>query len=492
MTTICAPIVARTMQDAAEQLQAAQARGADLAEWRIDMLRETPDVAGFLAASPLPLVCTCRAEREGGQYAGDEAERLGLLQQCIDAGAAYVDVEADAITHIRPGAQTRLIASRHDFDRTPEDLPAMMAQLAALPCDIIKLATMATDLSDNMRLFAAMQKSPKPVIGLCMGELGEMSRILGPRFGSLFTFGALESGQESAPGQFTVRELRELYRVPSLTESTALYGVLGNPIAHSLSPEIHNAAFASLGMDAVYLRFRVHDFDRFLREVAQPLGLQGVSVTIPHKASALAAADEVEPAAERIGAVNTLTRTEGGWHGDNTDCAAALGAIHNAAGRAGLEMKDARALLLGAGGTSRAIGVGLIEAGCKLTLANRTRSRAEALAAELGAGVIDLADAAGSPYDIVANTTSVGMHPKVDASAVEASVFRPGMVVFDAVYNPRETKLLRLAREAGAEIADGVEMFVGQAVRQFERWTRTDAPVEVMERVVTDHLAGVR
>ncbi len=485
---ICIPLMASTMDEALALLRESLP-GADCIEFRIDCLREEADVRALLHACTVPAIVTCRAKREGGAFAGGEDERLALLQDAVDAGAAYVDVEADTVERIRRRGATKLIASWHDFDRTPPDLTARVRAMAALPCDVVKFATMATDLADNLRCFEALRQCPKPAIGLCMGELGEASRVLNLRYGALLTFGALAAGKESAPGQLAAGELRDLYRIDRIGETTTLYAVAGDPIAHSMSPAIHNTAFAALGLDAAYLKFRVADFDRFLRDIVEPLGLSGLSVTIPHKQAALRAGTEIDPLAQRIGAANTLSRIEGGWLAENTDCAAATEAIAREAERTGLTLHGAEALLIGAGGAARALAVGLLDRGCKLTVANRTVAKARALAEELGGTAIALEEIPAKRYAVVANSTAVGMHPHVDASPAPAEIFAPGMVVFDAVYNPRETRLLRAAKERGAAVVDGVAMFVGQAAAQFARWTGRDAPREIMERIVVEKLS---
>ncbi|MBN2711047.1 MAG: shikimate dehydrogenase [Planctomycetes bacterium] len=489
MSYICTPIVSNNMSEAISTIEKACNSKADILELRLDYIDGGLNLPALLASSKLPVIVTCRAKREGGQWSGSEEERIAILQQVIDLKVDYVDVEADSVHKVKPNGVTKIIASTHNFESTPDNMNKLAENLEALPCDIIKWATMANSLEDNLKLFEVLEKRSKPAIGICMGELGEVSRILGPSRGSYLTFGSLTRGQESAPGQFTVDDLADLYRVKSITRKTKLYSVIGNPIAHSLSPEIHNRAFSFLDIDAVYFRLRVNDFSGFLKSIAEPLGLCGISVTIPHKHDALAAASIKEDLAEKIGAANTLTRIESGWHADNTDCSAALDAIKAGAARSGFSMESANALLLGAGGTARAIGFGLISAGCNLVISNRTRSKAEALASELGAEVMDLDKICVSDFSIIANTTSVGMHPNVDAMPVDASVLHKGMVVFDAVYNPRETMLLREAKAAGGEIASGVEMFVGQAARQFERWTGKAAPRGEMEKIVLKRLA---
>jgi len=484
---IAVPITATSMAAALRELAQANAGPADLVELRLDYLGAAAEPEALVAASDKPCIATCRAAREGGRWPGEEDARLALLARAARAGAAYLDVEADAVAHLPDRGGARLIASYHNFERTPADLAGRVAALETLPCEVVKFATFARDLADNLRVWEVLARCRKPAIGLCMGELGEVSRVLALRQGSMLTFGALAAGRESAPGQLTARDLAEVYRVRSITAHTPLCAVVGDPIAHSVSPDIHNAAFAALGMDAAYLRFRVQDLSSFL-EGFEPLHLQGVSVTIPHKAAALAAGCEAEDAARRIGAANTLTRTPRGWAAANTDRDAALTAVRAAAARAGRTLEGARALLLGAGGAARAIACGLTEAGCRLTVANRTRSRGEAVAADFGARVLDLDRVGDERFDVVANATSVGMHPHEEATPVDARMFGPGMVVFDAVYNPVDTRMLREARAAGAEVADGLAMFVGQAAAQFERWTGRPAPRGVMEQVVRRRL----
>ncbi len=488
---ICAPVIARDLAEARASFAQAAKTEVDLLELRLDYFAATPDIAALIAESPRPVIVTCRPKREGGLFTGPEELRLAWLEEARRRGAAYLDIEGDSFATFRPGGRTRLIASYHNFRETPADLPRIVRELEALPCDIVKFAVMGQAPRDNLSVLAQISACRKPAIGLCMGEYGEASRVLAPRAGAILTFGSLRSGQESAPGQPTVQELIELYRVGYLTDRTELFAVVGDPIAHSLSPTIHNSAFSALGLDRAYLRFRVTDFPTFLRQTAEPLGLRGLSVTIPHKGAALAAAAEVDELARRVGAVNTLTRLpDGRWRGDNTDLRAALDAILRAAERCGLALADAPAVVLGAGGTSRALAVGLQTVGCRVTIANRTREKAFALAEELGVSACGLDELRPGQAAVIANTTSLGMYPRVCEPPLTAQFFRPGQVVFDAVYNPQETLFLRLAREQGAQVATGVEMFVGQAARQFELWTGQPAPVELMEHVILESLAA--
>lgn len=474
---ICVPVTTATMAEAVQLLNAAPATGADLVEIRLDFFTEPFDLKALRNASPLPVLFTYRAVREGGRCGIEEGKRLAVLQQAIDIGTPFVDVEADAIHKIRKHGPTRIIASFHNFTETPADLKQRVLDAQNSNGDIVKFATMANRLTDNLAVFDAIRSCTKPVIGMAMGELGEPSRILSLAYGSILTFGSLETGRESAPGQIPARLLKDLYRVKQITASTRRFAVIGDPIAHSMSPQLHNTAYQALGIDAVYLKFRVADLAAFVSDIAEPLGIEGISVTIPHKHNALAFAAEADELARKIGAANTLTRKAPGiWHAANTDSRAAVNAIAGACRRANKALAGSSALLLGAGGTAKALGVGLSSAGAKVTLANRTREKAEELARQIGAAVVDLEKAHEGRYDVVVNTTSVGMHPQEDAIPVAPEVFRKGMVAFDAVYNPLETRLLKAARDAGAEVADGLEMLVGQAAEQFRIWLGVQPP----------------
>jgi len=480
---ICIPITATTIAEAVNQCKQAANEPADLIELRLDFLIEPFDIKTLLAECPLPAIVTYRPTREGGNYTGDEASRIAVLEQAMLAGAAYIDIEADSVDKIKKLGQTKLIASFHNFELTPDDLNDRVAKVAQSQCDIVKFAVMVNNLSDNNIIFNAIQTCTKPIIGMGMGELGEMTRILNLRFGSFLTFGSLASGKESAPGQIPARVLNDLYRVKSITKKTKLFCVIGNPIAHSMSPQLHNTAYTDLAIDAVYLKIRAMDLNKFMNTIAIPMGFEGISVTIPHKLAALEFADTADKLAQQIGVANTLTRKQdGNWHASNTDCLAAIAAIENACKQAGKSLEGCNALVLGAGGTTRAIGFGLRARGVNVTLANRTRQKAEDLAKELGASVCDLAMANSGTYDIVANTTSVGMHPHEGESPISSSVFHHATAAFDVVYNPLRTKFLEDAEEHGGFIADGLQMLVGQAAEQFKIWLSQEPPQEKMRQ----------
>lgn len=482
---ICVPIVAETQEGMAGAMRAAAGR-ADLVELRMDYAPGV-ELEPLLADRPCPVIVTCRPLREGGRYEGAETDRLTLLQRAVELGADYVDIEMDCADQLRRGPDTKLIVSHHDFNGVPDDLDAIHERLVAMKSDVAKIACMAKDVRDNLKVFRLLRNTTHPTIALAMGEAGMISRVLGRKFGNFLTFASLEHGRESAPGQLTVNDLQTLYHYKRIGPGTAVFGVIGNPIAHSMSPAIMNAAFDACGMDAVYLPFRVErDVVGFVHDFHE-IGVRGYSVTIPHKRTILPAMDEVDDLVAKIGALNTVVNHKGRLHGTNTDVRGALKALTDALG-GGDALQGLRVLLAGAGGAGRALAVGLVERGAEVVIANRTYDKGLRLAKEVGCAACKLDEVAEQRADILLNTTSVGMHPEVDASPVSPDALRPGLLVFDAVYNPLETKLLREAKAAGCRTVSGLDWFVNQAALQFELWTGHVAPRDIMEQIVRQRL----
>ncbi|HLA37638.1 MAG TPA: shikimate dehydrogenase, partial [Candidatus Brocadiales bacterium] len=308
---------------------------------------------------------------------------------------------------------------------------------------------------------------------------GLISRILAPKYGSYLTFGSLDVGKESAPGQLTAREMLGVYHVDKINRETALYGLIGNPVGHSLGPYVHNAAFRELGINAVYLPFKVENLSEFVQGF-RGLKVQGYSVTIPHKEAIVPLLDGLDPLAREIGAVNTVVNKAGNLMGYNTDSTAAMRELEEAMG----DLKGKKATLIGAGGAARAIAFGLKKKGADVTLVNRTEDRARRLAEELGCRYRRFEDVTKIDGEVLINTTSVGMYPKTDISPVPPEAIRPGMWVFDIVYNPLQTCLLREAEERGCRTLDGLRMFLYQAAQQFELWTARPAPLGLMEKII--------
>ena len=482
---ICLSINAATTDEALKMMHESD---ADLAEVRLDFMQGC-DLTRLIESRPCPVIITNRPAREGGKYKGEEIDRIAGLQWAIQHGADYVDIELDAVGSLGDRRATKIIVSHHNFERTPDNLLDTVRRMRDLGADVAKLAVTARSLHDNLKVFDLLDHSPLPTIGLCMGELGQISRILSPKFGGFLTFATPGTGEPTGPGQLTVAELKDLYNYDSIDRDTIVHGIIGNPVAHSMSPAIHNASFKERGLNRVYVAFKVDDAPTFI-EAFKAIDVAGYSITIPHKQTALPCADELDPVARRIGAINTLVNRDGALFGCNTDWMAAVRGLAAALPEGNAALKSARVLLLGAGGAARAILFGLQEQGCRVTIANRTHERAQILADEAGVDCIPVADLAQVEADIIVNATSAGMHPNVDLTPAPAEILRPGMIVFDSVYNPVRTRLIREAEAAGCTTVTGVDMFVYQAVEQFELWTGVDAPVDTMRRVILDRLGA--
>ncbi len=480
-----------------DQARQAKQAGADLVEVRLDFLAEIPsdaDLTQLLTSIPLGVIVTCRPRREGGRFSGDESRRLGLLRAAAKAGAEFLDVEMDVPEQSQPGGQ--IIRSHHDFSGAGADLEAAAESMDASLSAVNKLAFVAPGPEDALRAFDIIRACNKPTIALAMGEAGVLTRILAPKFDAMGSFASLVKGAESAPGQLTIDELKNLYRWDSINAETFCCGVVGCPVSHSMSPAIHNAAFDQAQVNAVYVPLPVQpgadNFNRFMDALlARPwLNWRGMSVTIPHKENALAyvGSDNCDELARAIGAINTITISpDGSLRGDNTDYAAAIDALCDTMGIVREQLKGRSAAVLGAGGAARAIVAALSHYGAETTVFNRTVSRAESLADEFACKARSIDDAGKIDAEIVINCTPLGMHPNTDACPL-AVIPSCVEVVFDTIYNPIETQLLRRARGAGCKTVSGLEMFVRQATAQFEIWTDVPAPRDTMRDVVLHHL----
>lgn len=547
-TLVCVPIMVHDEKQAREDALAARDADADLVEFRIDEVFSgtgAPDEEEMLlrlvGGSPLPCIVTCRIREEGGVYDGDESARISfLLRMCAaDPGRAelpprYIDVEHAAYcrsANIRQkvdlaasrDAQPRehaasLILSMHDFQGRPADLDRRFLRMMGEPsAAVLKVAFRARSLRDNLEIFDLLSRRDRPTIALCMGDFGLLSRVLAPKFGAFLTFASLRPRAVTAPGQPTVDELLNLYRFRSINSATEVYGVIGWPIRHTLSPAVHNAGFEAAERNAVYLPLPIasdgqggyESFKATLLELMHDarLDFRGASVTLPHKEHLLRLAEQrewrIDPFARRIGAANTLV-VQRGPEGEpidaavlNTDAPAAVDCLVECLGA----LPDRRIALLGAGGVARAIALAAADAGANVLLLNRDTARAERVAAELAphllrgsisAGALDEAPAAGA--DVYINCTPLGMaggggenQSPIDVSAAA----REGKAVFfDTVYNPIETPMLIAARERGARTIDGAGMFIRQAERQFEAFTGSPPTPGLFARIVRERLAA--
>ena len=485
MTTdplLCVTVTAPTTAELREARD--RVTGADLVELRLDTVSD-PSVAGALAGRRQPVIVTCRAAWEGGSFKGSEEERRALLQEAIEQGAEYVDIELRAGFDdlIAENEGRGIVLSSHDFQKMPGDLADRSRAMRATGAEVIKIAAKANRLSDCLRLrdVEAARGATGRAVLIAMGEAGLATRILAGRFCSAWTY----AGSLPDIGQVSAAMLLDDYRFRSLGPSTAIYGLAGSPIAHSVSPAMHNAAFATVGADAVYLPLPASDADDFVT-FARAIGLKGASVTIPFKVSLVDRVDSADDAVRRIGALNTIRIDDGKWLARNTDVAGFLEPLDDR----GVKLNGQRVSILGAGGSARAVAVAAASREGIVTVHARDRERAARVAAIVGGKVGDWPPAADS-WDVLVNCTPIGMHPQVDETPVARADLRAGLV-YDLVYNPMDTRLLRAAASMGCGTIGGLDMLVGQAMEQFHWWTGTRPPAAVMRAAALKRLAEFR
>jgi 3-dehydroquinate dehydratase/shikimate dehydrogenase len=520
MTRLTVSITVNALDQALADTALAAERGADMVEYRIDeLLIPFGQITELVAESPLPCIITCRGTAEGGLFDGDEQGRIDAYRHAAAGQPAYIDIELSAYETspvlrqaIRdlvadpngPG----LILSTHDFERRPFDLFQKIETMAADPaCRVIKAAWHARSLRDNLEAFELIAAQHKPTIALCMGEFGLPSRVLAKKFGALLTFCGLDDATTTAPGQVGVATMKSLYRWDAIQADTQVFGVIGWPVAHSMSPPIHNTGFAKQEVNAVYLPMPIPpEYEHFKATVGtwldcEPLNFRGASVTIPHKENLIRYVNEVggevEPLSARIGAANTLTvQDDDTLYASNSDYAAAMDSVCDAMGIGREGLAGRRVAVIGAGGVARAIVAAFVEYGATVVIYNRTIERAQQLAEEFGEGhagkvvATPLANLAKSCCEVYINCTSVGMHPHEDDTPMPDApdCLGPDTVVFDTIYNPIETRLLREAGAAGCRTINGVDMFVRQGAAQFERWTGQTSPTDAFEQAMLTHL----
>lgn len=478
---ICTSVAASSIPDVLRDI--AEAAGlSDMVEVRLDTVEGIDAQAIdriFRTPCRVPRIATCRPHREGGEFGGGEAERLDLLRVAEAAGAEYLDIEAFAWDAFPRAGTARRIISYHNFIETPADLGERVAGMARKGADVLKVSTFVKDLRDNLALLATVRGAGRPCIAIGMGEAGVLSRVLAVAHGGYLTYACLSPEKATAPGQVPIRTLRGIYRFDQLRAGTPLYGVLGNPISHSLGPAVHNAAFEAAGLPGAYLPLLVERFPGIVGTLAGALPFRGFSVTIPHKEAALSEVDEADPIARKAQAVNTISLEGGRRQGSNTDAAAVVAVLQDALKRPSLA--NLPALVVGAGGSARGAAAGLMAAGARVTVWNRTSERARRLAETIGCTAVrDQKALPAIDFAIVANATSIGMNTGVGIP-VDPRVFRAGQAVLDLVYTPPDTEFLAEAKRRGAIPVSGLSVFLRQAALQFERWTGRRAPAAVME-----------
>lgn len=484
------------------EYQSLAEQGADLVEMRLDFIGRHIDLSRLLANRFCPVVITCRRREDGGRWEKTEAERLMILRSAIASGVDFVDLEEDIAGSIPRYGSTKRLVSLHNFDYTPEDLEAIHARLAALDADVVKIATMANSFADCIRMLELVKNAKVPTIGLCMGDTGIVTRIMALRYGAPFTYTTLSAERKIAPGQVPFDKMKNLYRPSQIDAETKLFGVVADPVAHSLSPLIHNVAFQHNHLNCRYLPFRIvpEDLSLFL-QWCKTAGIHGLSVTIPHKEAMLGLVSSAESAANGIGAINTVAIRGEDATGYNTDYRAAMDCLNealktqktaqNLTARDDDLFRGRGALLLGAGGVARAIGYGLRQRGAVVVVSSRTPERADQLAKEIGGRALPWNARYEIKPGILVNCTPIGMHPDMDRSPYDKDKLLPDTIVFDTVYNPEQTVLVKDARKAGCFVVNGLDMFIRQAAYQYKLFTGLEPPVQLMRDTVKKATSAV-
>lgn len=524
---ICVSICAARVSDlvSATKRAARETHESDLIELRLDCLSEEEfarmmrdsgaKLRRLIAGASRPIILTLRHDAQGGRRKASDEERAAFWKRCssfLDEGKRptqnFADIELDLLEgsfndNLSSSESSfdlsRVICSHHDFAGVPNNLVEIYGRARRTNARVIKIAARVSDAIECLPLLRLLDRARadrQDLIAVAMGEAGSWMRALAPARGSFLTYAALDEAHPTAPGQITANELLSLYRIRQLDAQTEIMGVIGSPVAHSLSPQIHNRAFAARNLNAVYLPFLVRDLAAFLRRMAHPRTreiewrLRGLSVTAPHKETIIPRLDFVDEAAREIGAVNTV-RVEGDkLCGYNTDANAALVPLRNL-----IELRGAHVAVLGAGGAARSVLWRLRGEGAHATVFARNLERAGVIARNLDARIAELKDARFNRFDLIINTTPLGTRGQSETETpATAEQLRGARLVYDLVYNPAETKLLREAREAGCATVErgGLAMLIAQAATQFKLWTGEDAPLDTMRHAAEEKMLDVR
>ncbi|HUA14517.1 MAG TPA: shikimate dehydrogenase [Verrucomicrobiae bacterium] len=487
---VCVAVIGSDPTEMAEKAELL-VRDNPFLEFRLDYLSKPalamPKIKRFMESHPgAVVIATCRRAANGGKFRGSIPSQLDVLSKAAAAGCQLIDLELQTAGKCKPEqlrklrSRGALILSFHDF-RATRKLDSALEKMLVYPADFYKIVTTATTLSDNVTIikFLTQEGDKHSLVCMCMGEQGIISRVLGVRAGSVFTFAAAVAGEETAPGQVTAQELRNVYRIEQVDAATRVYGVVGDPIAHSLSPAIMNAALRRENVNAVYLALHAKELKDLLTCVRE-IPIHGISVTMPYKQAILSHLDNSDSHSAKIGACNTVVRAQDGkLYGFNTDAAGVVRPLERRLNT----IEGARILVIGAGGAARAAVFGLKERGAEVYILNRSARPAKKLAHQARARIMKRPDLKKMAFDVIINATPVGMGNTRESPLQDKEI--NARYVFDMVYDPGETRLLKMAKERGAQVIPGIEMLVHQAGRQFEIWTGKPAPWDEMLRVAT-------
>jgi len=481
----------------AAEIQEAAKRGSNFIELRLDYLAKAVDFKRFTPHKQCPWVATLRRPNDGGRFPGTEQERQTILRQAIVSGAfEWVDLETDIASTIPRFGKVKRIISYHNLGETPQDLDEIYARMLKQDADVYKIAVLGQSPEDVMRVIRLQQSAPKPTVAFCMGDIGQCSRFLALKYGAPWIYAAFNRERGIAPGLPCLDEFRTTYPVKSINAQTEIFGVVGDPVGHSLSPLLHNHIYRRAGVNALYLPFRVPRgmLKETLDQYAE-IPVNGYSVTVPHKEMAANLSKEKETTVEITGAANTLLRRpDGTFSAFNTDYAAIIETVkthlhERTQDGPPVHLNQLSILILGAGGAARAVAFGLHSEGAQITIAGRTYDKAQKLAEEVKCKAVDWHARHAVPFDILVNCTPVGMHPNVDEAPCHFSILKPGLTVFDTIYTPETTMLLREAKLRGCHVITGVDMFVRQAARQIELFIDHTPDLDLMRQIVRKALS---
>jgi 3-dehydroquinate dehydratase / shikimate dehydrogenase len=485
---ICAVVAAADAKSALQQLDRAL-KITRTVELRLDWFADGAQIDRFLkalAAKRLPrdaiLIATCRRIVAGGKFRGSAANQLIYLAEALRSGCTWYDLDIETASIAPRGlmdvllGEGRQLLSAHYFKRPPANLKKVAVSLASLKPDALKIAVNSGSIRESVKTID-LARGRSNFVGVPMGDAALPARVLALRHGSALAFAPVENA--TAPGQVSLETLAHIYRADKLTRKTRVYGVIGDPIGHSLSPRLHNAGFHAAKIDAVFLPFLVRDLKDFLGAI-RPLGVRGFAITLPYKQAILHQLDSCDPMAAVIGAVNTVVvGANGKLHGLNTDYVGVLRALERR-----MPFRGSRVLIVGAGGAARAVAYALAQAGSSVCVCARRPKQAEALARSVRCVAIRRSAVRREFFDAIVNSTPVGMYPYESASPLEANELNTGLV-FDLIYRPRVTKLMQLAQRRGIETVSGLDMFIAQGTAQWEIWTGRRAPVKPMLAALT-------
>ncbi|KAF8394499.1 hypothetical protein HHK36_020709 [Tetracentron sinense] len=505
-TMICVPLMGQSVEKMVSDMFQAKAQGADLVEIRLDYIKNfqpRQDLEILIRDKPLPVIIVYRPKWEGGQYEGDETRRLDALCLARELGADYIDFELKVASdpkgfhNLNYHSNSKTVVSCHVGGMTPskEDLSHLVARMQSTGANIIKLVTDAVDITDLERIFHLLPHCQVPIIAYSTGDRGLISQLLCPKFGGFLVYGCMEGN--SIPGLPTLNSLRQAYKPEFLNADTKIFGLISNPVSHSKGPILHNPAFRHVGYNGIYVPMLVDDLKEFFSVYSSP-DFAGFSVGIPYKEAITGYCDEINPLAQSIGAVNTIIRrpSDGKLIGYNTDCEASITAIEDALKARGGPNQESPLtspltgklfVLVGAGGAGRALAFGAKSRGARVVIFDIDYERAKSLAHSVSGEAHryeEISNFRPEKGAILANATPVGMHPNTDRIPVAEVTLGDYQLVFDSVYTPRKTRLLKEAEVAGAIVVSGVEMFLRQAIGQFNLFTGEEAPEEFMREII--------